>query len=213
MNLEDLRYMYTETPPKKVSPEVESDRDVLTIPEYIKYDPEIVGYPDTDMQRDIYNWALEGLNLIGKRVLDVGAGRGDLFPLLSFINDYIGFETKQFLCTAGQSNHGHDRRFNLLCSDYLETELSEKVDVAFVIGTLNSTHSGDKWETFLKFFRKICNDCNDSIIFILNRATEDENFNDFPFDDLFANILSDTKTPFKIDYSRFEDVYKLTVFK
>ncbi len=195
MNLEDL-----------LSPKPQ----VVEIPDYIKTDPEMVGYPDVEMQDQIYGWALSEVNTNGKTILDVGAGRGDIFRHIDNCKEYIGFEINEILCKAVGGKHD---RFTLFNADYLNVELTHSVDIALLIGTLNSINAPDKWNAFNLFFNKMYNECTECCIFILNCKSDDESLNDFPFNELFINVLSNSKIPFNIDYSYFEDIYKLTIFK
>ena len=95
----------------------------IEIPDYLVNDPELVGYPDLEMQEKIYNWAIQYLNFSEKTVLDVGAGRGDLFNVLNQFNlkSYIGIEERQALCYVGVSTHT-DPRFSLINANYFNIE-------------------------------------------------------------------------------------------
>ena len=181
------------------------------IPDYLLNDPEVVGYPDLEMQTEIYQWAVEGIRYWDKTILDVGAGRGDLFKYISYCKGYVGVESRESLCLAGRHKHASFENFSLVNIDYFQAD-NVGVDVAFVIGTLNSINTKDKWDTFKQFFDKVYNEISDCCIFILN-SKSDEGLNDFPFSELFAEVLSVGNIPFKIDYSKFEDIYKLTVYK
>jgi hypothetical protein len=183
----------------------------IEIPDYLVNDPELVGYPDLEMQEKIYNWAIQYLNFSEKTVLDVGAGRGDLFNVLNQFNlkSYIGIEERQALCYVGVSTHT-DPRFSLINANYFNIEY--KADIAFVIGTLNSTSTTTKWEDFKKMFNKLYSEINECVIFIVNNHSLD-GFNDYPFNELFTNLLLTNNIPFTIDYSKFEGIYKLTIYK
>lgn len=183
----------------------------IEIPDYLISDPEVVGYPDLYMQEKIYDWAIQYLNFSGKTILDIGAGRGDLFSVLQQFNlkSYVGIEQRGALCLVGSNQH-NDPRFTLMNADYFQ--INAKVDIAFVIGTLNSINTDDKWAMFKSFFDKLYSEINECGIFILNSTSED-GFNSFPFSELFTELLSASNIPFTIDYSKFEGIYKLTVYK
>lgn len=183
-----------------------------SIPDYLLNDPEVVGYPDLEMQDAIYQWAVEGVNCWGKTILDVGCGRGDLIKFIPYCNQYIGVETKDSLCLVGNRKYDHFDNFEICQGNYL-TMTFVNYDIGFVIGTLNSITAQDKWETFKEFFNKLYKEISDCCIFILNSGNSEEGFNDFPFNELFTELLTVSNIPFKIDYSKFEDIYKLTVYK
>jgi len=179
-------------------------------PTYISDGPGLVGYPDQSMQDDIYNWAISAANFDGKRVVDIGAGRGDIIKYLPASVVYTGIETNKLMCEFGTQRHNA----NMINTDYVGLDIDfGSFDIALCIGTLNSIKSDNPWETFSNFFWKMYNEITDRMIIIVNNESADEFFNSYPFSELFINVLSNAKIPFTIDYSRYEGIYRLVVFK
>lgn len=194
-----------------VTPTVES-RVEFEFPDYILYDPEIVGYPNTVVQDNIYNWAIEGI-LTAQNVCDIGSGRGDFYRHFQKINqavDYIGFELMTSLVTAGNKRTTDDHFKNYL-GDYLELD-APTVDYTFCIGSLNMKNDLDKWDYLNKIFERAMSHTNIAAVFILNRIDEEENMQGFPLEELFSRVDMLKTVPFVLDYSKMENIYKLTVY-
>ncbi len=190
------------------------ENNEMTIPDYLLNDPEIVGYPDIDMQFEIYAWASDGVDLSKSNILDVGCGRADFGHfLVKKIDDinYIGVDKNVPLILAGREKYSdiNKRNMNLFDGDIYDFEFDE-IDHSFVIGTLNSM----PFEDFDKMFNKLYSISKKSIIFIVNRDSEsDTNLYGFPFSELFKRIPRLNNLPFIIDHTRFDGIYKLIVFK
>lgn len=174
----------------------------IVIPDYLIHDSEIVGYPDIDFQQQIYLWAISDILIAGRSVLDVGAGRGDLFHFLGSVGTYCGYDTNKILTEIGPTKYP-DARFSLINEDYLKVTHPQKFDISVCIGTLNSD---ELKSSFKEFFDKMYEDTKEVLVFILSTEY-------FPFSDIFMNILTDENIPFKVDYSKFEGIYKLSVYK
>lgn len=204
MKLEDL--LVKKPTPVAVEESVE-------IPDYLINDPEPVGYPDTKMQDDIYRWAIEDLNLTGMNILDVGAGRGDLFGVMPYVSSFHAFETTVGLCAAGKVKYGNNPVYNIYNEDYLTTINEGMFDYGFCIGTLNSIQTTDKWNMFVKVFNQMWVDCKLGLIFIVNTGSDEAGNTGFPFSELFTNLIVGEEKPFKLDYSKYEGIYKLRFLK
>lgn len=180
-------------------------------PEYLLVDPEIVGYPDEEMQAQIYNWVLSDIKNESS-VTDYGCGRGDFYGHCissGYDIEYVGFDTKQIMISAGLKKYG-GLHFNLLNFDFsIDSELSP-VDYVVCIGTLNDNHGQDKWEYFNRTLNNAISHTKVAVVFVLSRNFDnDPNFLDYPFEELFRHL--DKNLRFEIDYTKFEDIYKLTV--
>tara|TARA_R110000868_G_scaffold12456_9_gene59583 strand:+ start:1262 stop:2047 length:786 start_codon:yes stop_codon:yes gene_type:complete len=182
----------------------------LEIPDYLVNDPEVVGYPDLEMQSHIYNWVCQSIPWNGYTIKDLGAGRGDLYGHLrqereSVIPNYTGFEKKESLVLAGKSKY---KDITLLKDDFFNSPIV--TDYTVCVGTLNEDHGEDKWGYFNKTLNHAISTTKVAIIFIL-AADMDGNigFLDYPLAEILSYIPKDVR--FTIDYTQLEDIYKLTV--
>lgn len=182
----------------------------LEIPDYLLNDPEIVGYPDKEMQDEIYSWVSQSIPWGEYSIKDLGAGRGDFYGHLlserdNVIPNYIGFEQKQSLVMAGKSKYNNIKLVN---TDFFTSENETHYTVC--IGTLNEDHSFDKWKYFNKTLNYALNSTKVAIIFVLSSNMEGiVGFLDYPIPELVSRLPKELR--FSIDYSKLEDIYKLTV--
>ena len=223
MRLEDLlektnllKYQDTGTeevydPLTELPPSLRPESQAEVLPEYLINDPLFVGYPDIEMQEDIYRWVAESIPINGYTLKDFGCGRGDFYGWLQkdrpFVEpNYIGIDSKVSMVLSGEKKYPGIRIIN---SDFLENE--DVTDYTVCIGTLNDDHGFDKWEYFNRTLITALRTTKTAVIFILSRNFDGlDGFLDYPFEELFQNFPS--TIPFKIDYSKFEDIYKLTVY-
>jgi hypothetical protein len=183
----------------------------FVMPEYLLNDPEVVGYPSIELQDFIYKWVAEDLPLAGDySIKDYGAGRGDFLAHLRTrgvlpFPTYYGFEKKESLVLAGKQKHTY---LTLVQQDFLSSDIV--TDYTICIGTLNEDHGEDKWEYFNKTLNHAVKTTNKAIILVLASNMDNlEGFLDYPLQELFQNLPKDVR--FTIDYTRLEDIYKLTV--
>lgn len=176
----------------------------MLIPDYLLNDPEAVGYPDEQMQKDIYMWTLQ--YMVGRHtVKDIGCGRGDFgdyFPA----EYYTGIDINQIMISAGKQKHPD---LNLICDDYLN--YTETTDYTVCIGTLNTFIGIEKWEWFDRTLAYALDTSNIASIFVLQSDTELDGYLSYPINEILTRIPS--KLPFKLDYTKFEDIYVLVVYK
>lgn len=214
MKLED----FLEVP--KIQPEVKNQQPVQ-IPDYLINDPEIVGYPDLEMQENIYNWVLTELNeyIVNKTpisIKDYGCGRGDIYPLIKKFDNltYIGYDNNPNIVEVGKQKYPG---IDIQCVNFITHEQQPVTDVTFIIGTLNSKDSfssilkhEDKWEIFNLALMRARSSTTKKIVFILAHDMYGyDEFLDYPLNELFNQFNSVTR--FKLDYSIYKDIYKLTV--
>lgn len=174
-------------------------------PDYLVEDPEIVGYPDLEMQDTIYKWVASGLPYTGYSVKDLGAGRGDFIKYLNPGSRYIGIESKKALVMIGKDKY---EGIELIHGDYFNMDI--KTDYTIIVGTLNENNNKDKWEHFNLTLNKALESTNTAIIFILARNMDgNTDYFDYPFEELFLHLRSDLR--FTVDYTHLEDIYRLTV--
>jgi len=186
---------------------VDNINNQLQLPDYLMNDPEVVGYPDLEMQKQIYDWVLKGLPYSNYSIKDFGAGRGDFYRSLPYSKDvqYFGFETKGSLISVGKQKSPD---INLIHGDFFNSNIV--TDYTICIGTLNEIHGFDKWEYFNKTLNHAISTTKTAVIFILARNMDgNEWFLDYPFEELFLHLPKDVR--FTLDYTLLEDIYKLTV--
>lgn len=189
------------------------------IPDYLLNDPEIVGYPDKEMQEEIYRWAAEDvIPIIGEiAIVDIGAGRGDLdkfigvhYPELKY--SYDGYESNPVLCAAATKlkNRVYNKTF---ASTY--DELNDLGDWAFCIGSLNQAYDFEEHplSRFERILQHSINWIKNGIVFILLSDSDDSEYIAFPINSI-VHILKEKfpNIPYKIDCSKFNGIYKLTIF-
>lgn len=216
MRLEDLLNKPLE--PQTVKPDitefiVEIEEKIekqpeFVLPEYLINDPEVVGYPDIDLQEAIYAWVLSDLPMGGFTVKDMGAGRGDFYGYsknkLGSVS-YTGFETKKTLTTVGLEKY---KDIILLQDDFFNYDM--ETDYTICIGTLNEDNGIDKWEYFNKTLIHCQKTTKKAIIFILSANMGGlQGFFDYPLHEILSHIPTDIR--FTVDYTKLEDIYKLTI--
>ncbi len=203
LRLEDLVKKSTQAP--IVDESIETNHR----PEYL-FGPEIVGYPTREFQTEIYNWAL-GDTLIFNPLAtigDVGCGRGDLFRHIQQTGlqcgAYHGYELAPGLVQIGRELTTHDN-YSIYHGDYLLLAKSN-VDYTFVIGSLNTEIPNvDKWEYLDSIISEISKYTHKESVLIMQNTPVD-GLEHWPIEELIRRI----KPPFKIDFSKYEDIYKVT---
>ena len=186
----------------------------IEIPDYLLNDPEIVGYPDLEMQEEIYEWVKESLPIHNYSVKDFGCGRGDIFNVLTknLFDDvvgveYFGIDNRISMIESGESKYLH-LQCHFINNDFLEVDL--QTDYTLIVGTLNDKHIYDKWDYFNRTLNHALLNTKEAIIFVLSANNDEVDSQlDYPLHELFQKLS--TNLPIKIDYSRFKDIYKLTV--
>lgn len=185
-------------------------------PDYLINDPEIVGYPDKEMQEEIYEWVIESLPSHNFSIKDLGSGRCDFYDYMSIsygtrINassgiSYHGIDSNPNLCNVAKYKYPN---VNVINNNYFDVNL--QTDYTILIGTLNTNNgNSDKWDNFNKTLIYALNNTNKAIIFVLARNMDGlDGYFDYPFEELFQHLHPALK--FTIDYSKFEDIYKLVV--
>ena len=212
MKLEDL----INNRKSQESPEETADTTHNELQDYFITDPQVVGYPDEEMQSEIYKWAAANvLPIVGSiDIVDIGAGRGDFgtwirenYPNLTI--NYDGFEQKSSLVQAGKlrGNIGiHNKTFA-----ETDTELSQWNGWAFCIGSINEIYEPDKWKIFFKILRHSLNWVRDGVVFILNES--DTNYTNYPPAELLTYLKHDfPDIPYQIDSANFNGIYKLVIY-
>lgn len=204
MQLEDL----LKTPEEIIVPKPEP----MNIPDYMLNDPEIVGYPDVEMQDDIYRWVENDIRF-NATVKDFGCGRGDFgHAYLKYARPnsddlYIGIDKNPFLIEAGIRKWRSKYEFALKHGDWFDE--FTMTDYTVCIGSLNEVETADPMDFFFRTLTHALQTTKEQVIFVFNTEPE-EGYNHFPLDKVI-DILSEWK-PFRLDCSRYKGICKLTVF-
>lgn len=186
------------------------------LPEYLINDPEIVGFPDEEMQKEIYDWVLQDIpfGLSGViSIKDLGSGRCDFYGQMMEIQqwkskqsiDYFGIESNLNLCVVARQKYP---KVNVINNKF--QDVSIPTDYTVCIGTLNDDHGEDKWEYFNNTLTGCLSDTKTAVIFVLAADFEGKyGYLDYPIHELVQRL--DKNLRWEIDYSLYEDIYKLTV--
>lgn len=191
-----------------------SSGDFSIIPAYLLNDPEIVGFPDEEMQEEIYKWVEKDLPKHNFSIKDLGAGRCDFYGRLRHREgyhdertgvDYFGIESNPNLCEVARQKYPTVNVINNKFQD-----VSIPTDYTVCIGTLNDDHGEDKWEYFNNTLTGCLSDTKTAVIFVLAADFEGKyGYLDYPIHELVQRL--DKNLRWEIDYSLYEDIYKLTV--
>jgi hypothetical protein len=204
------------------------------LPDYLLTDPEVVGYPDLEMQENLYDYAVSNvlplvLDLDNPiEVVDIGAGRGDLRAFLERRYQWAPVNFEKGLYYFGYELNGIHRNIarqkyglELYKSDFVESRISFD-GWGFCIGSLNDDYGlfpansiSDKFQYFKKLVDVCLNRLSQGVVFILlNETSEDQpNLIPFPIPEMMEFL--DTEYPdlaFNLDYSKFQGIYKLTIY-
>lgn len=195
------------------------DREILgnKLPLYLMNDAEIVGYPDEEMQHEIYDWVWRRIfdleytkfsQYLNFSIKDLGCGRGDFYSKFKNSNyqiDYIGIDNNPNLIQVGQQKYPG---IKLICNDF--NDVSIATDYTICIGTLNDDHGLNKWEVFNKTLIHALNNTKTAILFVLQgNCYGEQGHLDYPIHELIEKLPAGTR--YEIDNSKFEDIYLLTV--
>lgn len=217
MKLEDLIQSKPVTEePKNVEPIADEN-----LSPYLLEDAEVVGYPDKEMQRELYQYATTGvLPLVldssnPMSIVDIGCGRGDLRAYVrenyNAEFDYHGFDFNEIMQRAAKE------KYNLeIQGDFLENTESFS-GWAFCIGSLNTVYGqfndGNKYDYLLQVLQMSLEKVSEGIVFILLSEIENENMVDFPIPTLISAILDKYPSiPFSLDTTKYNGIYKLVVY-
>jgi SAM-dependent methyltransferase len=194
----------------------ESDKDkvIARYNERLKqfgYSQEAVGWGKKGKQ-DVRFEVLAGYwNLKGKRILDIGAGFGDLYKFLkpAGIKSYNGVDIVPSLVEKGNEIFGNEENFVLKVGNFLEMDFDQEFDIAFISGTFNfKLLNGNNYEFIEGVLKKTMNLCTEGVCanFITDRVDYHEEliFNSNP-EKIMTICLNLTKNIcFKQDCFPFE---------
>jgi SAM-dependent methyltransferase len=179
--------------------------------EQFGYSQEAVGWGKKGKQ-DVRFQVLAGYwNLEGKRILDIGAGFGDLYKFLkpSGIRSYYGVDIVPSLVEKGNEIFGKEENFILKVGNFLDMDFDQEFDIAFISGTFNfKLLNGNNYEFIEEVLKKNMSLCKEGVCanFITDRVDYDEEliFNSNP-EKIMTICLNLTKNIcFKQDCFPFE---------
>ena len=206
--------------PLVVEPHNEPEPERL--PAYILDDPEVVGFPDKQMQENLYEYATRGvlpLNLEDNNsliVVDIGAGRGDFKRFLDmrypYQISYIGYEINSIHRQAAKQKYEIDLN---------ATEYSKTNDVrnawAFCIVSLHEDYGIYDSNTKYEYFEQLCKVALTNnllgVVFILFSTDDGTNLISHPPQkilDIVLQFAPDVR--YYLDATTFPGIYKLAIF-
>jgi len=175
------------------------------------YSQESLGWGESGRQQLRFEILSSYWDLTGKRILDLGAGFGDLFQFLKDkdIEDYFGIELTPALVEEGRTKYHSDPRFHLSVGDVSDLASYPECDIAIISGLFNfKLESGNNYtfieQTLRAAFARSTSGC--AANFITDRVdyTEELIFNANP-ETILKIALGITKSiAMRFDYMPFE---------
>ena len=175
------------------------------------YSQKALGWGEKGKQELRFEVLASYWNLTGMSVLDIGAGFGDLYPFLRpyRIKKYHGFELVRELAAKGIELYGENSDFKMTLGDFLETELTEEYDIAFISGLFNfKLVNGNNYEFIRSVITKAFRQCRVGLAgnFITDRVDYHEEliFNSKPETVLEMGLSLTKNVLLRCDYFPFE---------
>lgn len=162
------------------------------LPDYLIYEPELVGYPDAEFQQMIYSKVVA--ELIGcNDVIDLGCGRGDLYPVVNaFGIQYTGVDQLESMKKVAKQKYPG---IEFLCQNWAEPLLAY-ADAVVVIGSIDDAATFDYMIDMSFGYAK------KKVVMILSEEVVSVH-----------QAISQINHPYKIDASFASGVYMLTIWK
>jgi hypothetical protein len=175
------------------------------------YSQKAVGWGEKGKQDLRFEVLASYFPLESMRILDVGAGFGDLYKYLSSrnIKSYHGFDLVESLVVKGNELYGSNDNFKLTLGDFSELSLRDDYDVCFISGMFNfKLVGGNNYEFISSTMAKAFASCQVGLAanFITDRVDYHEEliFNSKP-EKILEIALSLTKNvALRNDYFPFE---------
>lgn len=172
---------------------------------------ESVGWGKKGKQRERFDVLVSNWDLAGKRVLDVGAGFGDLYDYLSpiGIRSYLGVELVPELAEAGVKVYGKNKNFKMITGNVAELPLEPSFDVGFVSGMFNfRLTDGQNYDFIEKTLTKMFSLCSEGVAcnFLTDRVdfSDELIFNSKPEKILEMGLKLTKNVVLRNDYFPFE---------
>lgn len=175
------------------------------------YSQKAVGWGEKGKQDLRFEVLANYFPLENMRILDIGAGFGDLYKYLSprKIKSYHGFDLVESLVVKGNELYGSHDNFKLTLGDFSETSLQEEYDVCLISGLFNfKLVGGNNYDFITSIITKAFAKCKVGLAanFITDRVDYHEEliFNSKP-EKILEIALSLTKNvALRNDYFPFE---------
>ena len=170
-----------------------------------------LGWGEKGKQELRFKVLVDYWNLKGMRILDIGAGFGDLYQFLQpyKIKNYHGFELVRDLAQKGIELYGTNDNFKMSIGNFLEIELVEEYDIAFISGLFNfKLVNGNNDEFIRSVITKAFRQCRVGLAsnFITDRVDYEEEliFNSRPETILEMGLALTRNVLLRCDYFPFE---------
>ncbi len=175
------------------------------------YSQKAVGWGEKGKQENRFEVLTSYWNLKNKKILDIGAGFGDLYNYVKpfEIKEYCGLELVPALIEKGNEIYGREKKFRLINADILDFGFQEKFDIVFISGMFNfKLINGNNYEFIENVLSKSFEISNEGVCsnFITDRVDYHEEliFNSRP-EKILEIALKQTKSVcLKNDYFPFE---------
>ena len=182
------------------------------------YSEEALGWGRKGRQQLRFEVLASQWDLKGKKILDLGAGFGDLYSFLQKydIASYRGIELTPALCEEGQRRNRRDTNFELILGDCSDSNLYGEPDYVFISGLFNyKLLSGNNYEFIELVLSNAASIASSGIAcnFITDRVdyTEELIFNARPEKILSLALSLSKNIVLRSDYMPFE--YSLFISK
>lgn len=175
------------------------------------YSEESLGWGKKGRQQLRFEILSSYWNVTGKRILDLGAGFGDLFQFLhdKEIKSYFGIELTPALVKEGHTKYHSDPRFHLSVGDVSDPASYPECDIAIISGLFNfKLESGNNYrfieQTLRAALTRSTSGC--AANFITDRVdyTEELIFNANPETILKIGLGITKSIAMRFDYMPFE---------
>jgi SAM-dependent methyltransferase len=187
-------------------------------PDFMKYNPNVMGYDSTAEQQYIYQNNTLGFDASLFSILDIGCGRGDLYGHLQQITDnnifsYAGVDHNPIMQIIAKEKYNID----ITCSSF-EKFTSTPYDWVVAIGYFLQRRTDSTDTELIKVFDdidKMYNLCNTAVSFNLlspiNIETQPEFFYMHP--GLIMDMLIEKYQYVNIRHNYSNSMYTITIFK
>lgn len=178
------------------------------IPDYLINDPQVVGYPDAEMQDDIYRWVSLSIDKLTS-VKDLGCGRGDFARYLQSIAwpnnvEYIGIDQNPVMIAAGRQKYPN---VDLRCGTWFN--FKEKTDYTVCIGSLEEYNQVDAIHFFQRTVQYAIETTDVKAIFVFTLDGDNAELANWLSTGLISWLSG---YPFELDYSRYSGICKMTLY-
>jgi hypothetical protein len=201
------------------SPESEKhdNLDPVKDSDYMLNSPRVVGYNNVAEQNFLFQNLVIGLDCQAYTILDIGAGRGDLYGYLQTIYDnvfgYTGIEMNPIMCDLAKQKYNLDIR----CTTFEQAELNEH-DWVLAAGYFTQRKCKTEDEDLQKLFvdvEKMYNLANRAVSFNLlspiNNTLHEGFFYVHP--GLVLDMMLEKYKYVNLRHNYSKDVYTVTIYK